>query len=76
MVRYADAEVEICDVYAKVACSLCASDMVMFMCSLEFVMDTAGELTSYGKLRRSPPAIMRTLWVSFFCGWMVHTWFA
>ena len=45
---------------------LCASDTVLFMRSLTFVMDTAGELTSYGQSRRSPPAVMRTLWVSVF----------
>ena len=34
--------------------------MVMFMCSLAFVMDTAGEMTSNRYLRRSPLAVMRT----------------
>ena len=55
---------------------LCASDMVLFMCSLAFVMETASDLTSYGKSRRSPSDVMRTLWVSFFCGRMLQTWFA
>ena len=36
------------------------------MCSLAFVMDTAGELALHGQLRRYPPAVMQTLWVCFF----------
>ena len=48
----------------KYRAPLCASDMVLFMCSLEFVMDTSGELTSYGQSRRSLLAVMQTLWVS------------
>ena len=60
----------------KYRAPLCASDMVLFMCSLAFVMDTSGELTSYGKSRQSPLAVMRTLWVLVFCGRMVQTWFA
>ena len=55
---------------------LCASDMVLFMCSLAFFIDTSGELMSYGQSRRSLPAVMRTLCVSVCFGWMVQTWFA
>ena len=43
--------------------------------SLAFGMDTAGELMSYGQSRRSPPAVMQTLWISVFCGQVVQTWF-
>ena len=66
VVMHVSAKVEVRDFY----------DEVLFMCSLAFVIDTAGEMTSYGKLRRYPPAVMQTLWVLFFCGHMVQTWFA
>ena len=51
----------------------CASEMVLLMCSFALVIETAGELTSYGQSRRSPPAVMRTRCVSAFWFLMAQT---